>query len=102
MDAIQYGVNYHSNKTSLAKLFHGTVESSLTATSTQLWPPLCNSHFFCSEDSPSGESRHSEKGEWGGGAVSKNNFLGPLGLQFGLKIMAWAPSLDPPLSPYMY
>ena len=48
MDAIQYGVNYHSNKTSLAKLLHGIVESSLTATSPQLWPPLCYSHFFCS------------------------------------------------------
>ena len=37
MDAIQYGVNYHSNKTSWAKSLHGTVESPLTATSLQ-WP----------------------------------------------------------------
>ena len=73
MDAIQYGVNYHSNKTSLAKRLHGTVESSFTATpSTIMATPLQQPPtFFVLEDSLSGGSKLSEKGGLGG-RVSKN------------------------------
>ena len=77
MDAIQYGVNYHSNKTSLAKLLHGTVESSFTATPSQLWPPLCSSHplFLFWRTVLVVDPNFQKRGGWGGGS-QKINFFG--------------------------